>query len=717
MKKPAMPSPNQEFKSGKREIMRILAQCISFVLFAMASQTVIAETIGELKLMSKDEALRIQTAWQNKTGQDYEALERIVQKADEVVKKPVVFPPRGGQHNQWYQCSKCECALKTLSPTQHQCPGCKKTYTGYPYDDCIYAKQHGANFSSLLTCARAYLITGDRKFAEYAKNILIGYAERYEKYPHHDNQSGTKSGSTSNSGAHIYEQTLNEAAEAASCIAPAYDMIRNYDALTPDAQQKIKNGLILPLLLNLDRNKAGKNNWQTWHNAAMLALGVAFELPEWVSKALNDPNNGFYYQMKMSVTEDGLWYEGSMSYHFYSLHALALTAQNAQAAGIDLWHTPQLVKMLKVPALYAMPNGILPRFADSVNSRPGLHSIIGEPAWANLHDPDIYSVLPDYVSWESIQYGRNPLESANITPPVLNSIVFKDAGHAILRSNGPKRLTAVLSFAPYRGFHSHFDMLSFIFFGFGQEICVDPGRAASQAYRLPIHNFWYKSTISHNAILADFNQQKGAESSQLLLFDPDSACPAAAAETNNAYTGVSHTRLLALNPDYLLVADMINSKSAAVFAWTCHFEAEKMTSGTPVKAADISKLGPGFDYIKNAGKGNVMNQANFEFMQKSFKTCLNVFAMGQLNFFTGDGPKEDINKRCPMVIVSNTEKTGSICFAATLEPVNNGAKPTIEKIELNEDNGLLTIKVFRTTGTDVFKYDKTSKRFICATGS
>jgi hypothetical protein len=584
-----------------------------------------------------------------------------------------------------------------------------KIYSGHPYDDCIYAKNHGRNFENMLVCARAYLVTGDRKFAEYAKNILLGYAERYEKYPHHSNQSGAKPGTTSKSGAHIYEQTLNEAAEAASRIGPAYDMIRNSDVLTPDEQQKIKNGLILPLLQNLDCNKAGKNNWQTWHNAAMLTLGVVFALPEWTDKALNDPQNGFYYQMKTSVTEDGIWYEGSMSYHFYALSALALTAQNAKADGIDLWHNPQLVKMLKVPALYAMPDGTLPRFADSVTSRPGLSSAVGEPAWAALQDPVIYSILPPGASWESIRFGRNPPEAMNIAKTALNSIVFRDAGHAILRSNGPKQLAAVLSFAPYRGFHSHFDMLSFVFFGLGREICVDPGRAASQAYRLPIHKFWYKGTISHNAVLTNFKQQKEAGVSRLLFFNPDSARPAAAAETNDTYPGVSHIRMLALNQDYLLVVDILNSKSPDIFSWVCHFEADSMISATPVTGADISKLGNGFDYIKNAAKGNSADMAKFEFVQKSFKTCLNVAAKGQLNFWTGDGPKESIKKRCPMIIVSNADKSSSVCFAATLEPVKSNEKPTIEKIELDESNGLLTIKVFRTSGTDIFKYDKKAK--------
>lgn len=693
-------------------MMQVKSSGILFLLILLACGWQAAgagNAIGELKLMSNDEVKRIQSAWQSKNGADYQVLASIVRNAGQIIKNPVVFPPRGGQHNQWYQCAKCESPLKTLSPEQHQCTVCMKIYAGYPYDDCIYTRNHDKNLGSMLICARAYLATGDRKFAEYAKTILLGYAECYGKYAHHDNKAGAKPELTSKSGAHIYEQTLNEAVAAASRIGPAYDMIRNSDALTPDEQQKIKNGLIIPLLQNLDCNKVGKNNWQTWHNAAMLTLGVAFALPEWTGKALDDPGNGFYFQMKTSVTADGLWYEGSMSYHYYALSGLALTAQSAQAAGIDLWHNPQLVKMLKVPALYAMPDGTLPRFADSVNSRPRLPSAIGEPAWATLHDPVIYSILPAEASWESIQFGRNPLEAMNIAKTALSSVVFRDAGHAILRSNGPKQLAAVLSFAPYRGFHSHFDMLSFVFFGLGQEICVDPGRATSQAYRLPIHKFWYKGTISHNAVLTNFKQQKEAESSKLLFFNPGGACPAAAAETNGTYPGVSHIRLLALNQDYLLVVDVLNSKSPDTFAWVCHFEADSMSSTTPMTGVDISKLGHGFDYIKNAAKGSSAGMAKFEFVQKSFKTCLNVAAKGQLNFLTGDGPKENIKKRCPMIIVSNADKSSFICFAATLEPLKGNEKPTIEKIEMDESNGLLTIKVFRTTGADVFKYDKKTK--------
>jgi hypothetical protein len=49
-----------------------------------------------------------------------------------------------------------------------------------------------------------------------------------------------------------------------------------------------------------------------------------------------------------------------------------------------------------------------------------------------------------------------------------------------------------------------------VLFGQGRELGVDPGRARSQAYRLPIHSRWYKATLSHNTVLVDRKSQAPA---------------------------------------------------------------------------------------------------------------------------------------------------------------------------------------------------------------
>ncbi|MCF6176235.1 MAG: heparinase II/III family protein [Victivallaceae bacterium] len=660
---------------------------------------------GGTLLMKAVEIKRIKDVFATGQGADYKVLAWIVGVAEKKLELPVEFPVRGGQHNQWYQCTKCEAALKTITPTKHQCTVCGKIYSGFPYDDYVFAKIHNRNFNKMLYCAKAYVITGDEKFAEFVKKILVGYAERYKKYPHHSNRTPAGVKKRSRAGAHIYEQTLNEAVISAAKIGPAYDMVANSKVFTAQDKKFIKDNLILPMLRNMDKNKAGKSNWQSWHNAAMITLGIAFEVPEWVDKGINAPKGGFRSQMKTSITADGLWYEGSMGYHYYALSALVYAAQATEGTDIDLWHSPELIKMLKVPMLYAMPDGTQPRFNDSVKSRPKFNSAVGEAAWAALKDPQLIPILPNRRSWDSVRYGRDLGKFAGKKKQQLTSTLLEDSGHAILRRAGAKGLVAAFSFAPYHGFHSHFDIMSFVFFGYGKELGVDPGRATSQAYRLPIHKFWYKGTVSHNTVLVDFKPQQGAKTSKLLFFENSANYVATAAETSSAYPGVTQTRLLVLANDYLLVIDLMVAKIPSIFSWIYHNEGEKIATDIEMKSTNIARLGSGFDYIRDAQSGTAEKLAQFKFSDAKVDVSLSVAAQGKLKLLTGNGPKGKVTERVPLAIVSNAGKRRKMIFAAVIEPVKNGEQPKVKSVNLQEKAGTVIVKVIHENGTDTFKYD------------
>ena len=256
-------------------------------------------------------------------------------RAARCVGRAIVFPPRGGQHNQWYQCDQCQTALRTLDGIHHQCPRCNVIYTGEPYDDVIFARRHNEILRNLESAAWAYAITRNQKYAQYARAVLLGYAERYSSYPYHD--ANRKTGkSASASGGHLFEQTLNEAACLAGEIGPAYDLVYDSGVFCPTDHDKIRTGLLLPMLGNIDKHKAGKGNWQTWHNAAMFAAAPLVGDVEWARKAIGQPGNGFVHQMEVSVSKDGLWYENSWGYHFYTLRAMVHIVEGAQHLGIDL---------------------------------------------------------------------------------------------------------------------------------------------------------------------------------------------------------------------------------------------------------------------------------------------------------------------------------------------------------------------------------------------
>ena len=167
----------------------------------------------------------------------------------------------------------------------------------------------------------------------------MGYASRYKTYPYHD--SGAKIGKqASKSGGHLFEQTLNEASALAEEIAPAYDLIHGSKSLSAEDHREIREGLLRPMLENIAKHKTGKSNWQTWHNAAMIWGGAVLGDVAWVRTAIEDPANGFLFQMRASVSEDGMWFENSWGYHFYTLGAMVKIVEGARRLGIDLWRHP-----------------------------------------------------------------------------------------------------------------------------------------------------------------------------------------------------------------------------------------------------------------------------------------------------------------------------------------------------------------------------------------
>ena len=623
-----------------------------------------------------EELGRLRMAWKG-TGAEHAVVAKQIDAAEKHLKGKVEFPPRGGQHNQWYQCDKCQIALKRVDDTHHRCPKCGKVYSGEPYDDVIFAKKHGRNLRNMEEAAWAYAITGDKRFARFAREILLGYAERYLKYPLHS-ASRNDSSWAQKAGAHINEQTLGEAYYMTMYVAPGYDLIHDSDVLSEADHYAIRERLILPMLACIGKNRSGKSNWQTWHNAAMITGGAVLGEEAWVRRAIQDTGNGFMDQMQVSVSADGMWYENSWGYHFYTLSAMMAIVECARRQGIDLWGHPSLKKMFTIGVQYTMPDGKLPRFGDDVNSKLGRGSRYMETAYHAYHDEAMAPYLSTEPTMLSILLGRDTSAPAKEAPP-LKSVLFRSAGHAILRTPGDAGLAAVMTFGPYGGFHGHLDKLSFVFYGYGTELGVDPGRARSQAYRLPIHKNWYKPTLSHNAVLVDMQRQEGVEG-KLDMFAASDRAAMVRATVEKAYPNAGQRRLLVLMPNYLLVFDELRARGDARFDWVYH------NRGTRAVSADANQPGraePGYsgmEYVQNVRKGNTNDKAVrivFENPKASVHLTM-APAPGRTAVLTGDGVGESVNDRVPMAMVTRNGR--SVDFVAVLEPVKTGAKPTVTDV-------------------------------------
>ncbi len=662
---------------------------------------VIACTGRELK--------RLRAAYRG-SGPEHDVVAAVVSQADKVIDKPIEFPPRGGQHNQWYQCDACQLGLKTIDDTHHQCPRCGRIYSGEPYDDVIFGKKHVSNLKSMLTAAWAYTITGETKYAAFTARVLLGYAQRYQVYPLHSARRRLD-GESRRLAAHIFEQTLNEAGHIARHIAPAYDLIYDSGVLSQADHDRIKTELLLPMLTNITKNKLGKTNWQTWHNAAMFWGGVLVEDLSWVRKAITDRENGFAFQMKISVSDDGMWYENSFGYHFYTVEALTRTAEGARRIGINLWNHPSLKKMFTLPPRYTMADGSLPRFGDDVNSSIAEANEIMEAACHAYSDRTIPAYLPAKPTWQSVLLGRKIAKS--VSPPGLSSEVFNSTGHAVLRSSGRAGLTTAVTFAPYGGFHGHYDKLSFVFFGFGRELGVDPGRAASQAYRLPIHRNWYKATISHNTVIVNKKSQNPA-GGKPQFFTTNDSYTAILASCDDAYEGVIHSRLLVLTPTYLLVFDDLAGDKQNRFDWIYHNRSLKVTCDAASETAPIERNYPGLEYIRNIKQGTTSDPVRVQFQGDTVTTYMTMAAQADTGVLIGDGPAGSVLERVPCAMITRYGR--GVNFACVLEPVAVGSNPNVTDVSFSDEQGSARITVVRGKNVDMITLSPANQLKVTSNG-
>ena len=630
-----------------------------------------------------------------------------VERADETLQREVVFPPEGGQHNQWYQCDKCQLPLETVDDTHHKCSHCGEVYTGYPYDNVIYSRQHGRLTRDMSMCAMAYALTEEEKYAQRARDILVGYAERYMAYPYHSANMGKKTDEPSRSGGHVYEQTLNEASWMRS-VCTTYDLVRLSGVFSEADHRAVREDFLLKVYENIVKHKAGKSNWQTYHNAAFMMIGGVLNREDLVRQAIEDPENGFHYQMDVSVLPGGMWYENSWGYHFYTLGAVAQIVETARRLGMDLYAVPQVKEMYTVALDYLMADGTLPRFGDATTT--GISGRRYEAAYHRWKDPAFLALLPEGPTWDSIMYGRTESPSSVSVNRELKSVLKEGAGHAILRVDGPEGpSSAVMTFGPFGGFHGHFDKLSFVYFGMERELGYDPGRARSQAYRLPVHRNWYRATTGHNTVLVDRKSQEGVEG-QLELFAASPELSAAAANVDRAYEGVLHHRLLVLRPGFLVAADVVTATDGAdhTFDWMYHNRGEGISSPEAEAAGDAPE-GQGFEYLQDVRIGKTDGPVRATVLTGEDRVEVTVGAEAGTEVLAGTGVGESVMDRVPLVFVTRRGKAAS--FAAAVDPTRGKEAGEVEDISIadHETSGYTVRVRLRDGSEEVYAYDPEGK--------
>lgn len=448
-------------------------------------------------------------------------LDGILASADGWLTADVTVPDRGGQWPQEYVCPNHGVSLvyDPDSPLAHVCPAGGEVWTGEPYDSAWISYRNDSLASAARTLGLAALLASDAglraAYADRAAQILLGYADRYPTYELHDRWGGTLP-----MGARAFAQTLDESVWLLRLVA-GYDSIYDSGQLTPVEKGQIEDDLLCASVRTILRYDAGMSNWQAWHNAAIGTVGFLLEDTGLIEKAI-EGLHGFDYHMQASVLEDGLWYEGALTYHYYTLEAYRQLSEAALRSGVDLYADPSYRKMYDGPVDLILPNLEFPRINDAITTHD---SVAGRAAfyevantrWNNDREnwllDRIYAAGTSRSTWEALLYGTEIDGGVTYELPSVN---LEASGLGVLRAGTAADLVyLLLDYGPHGGGHGHDDKLALLL-ARGRELLPDLGTVQ---YSLPAYEGWYKRTVGHNTlVMGEASQLPAGEGERAIDF-------------------------------------------------------------------------------------------------------------------------------------------------------------------------------------------------------
>ena len=499
-------------------------------------------------------------------------------------KNPLEAPISEGGYKHHYFCPvhDTEFVFDWKKPTEHYCKLCGKYYTGVKkYDMAWIDNLHKINMSYLTSCTFLYLITGEPEYAGYISDMLYDYSTRYPNYKEH----AVRKSAFDESAGKMFSQSLDESiwmAEAARAFVTVKKLI-------PKSQQEsIKSQLFAPAA-ELIKRKRKTNNWQTWHNCALASLGVALEDDELIKYAIESPTYGFSDVLEKNLMSDGWWGEGSVSYHFYPLRAMILTAEAVRCRGINLYDE-HIYSMFAAPVQGTYSNLDYVAHNDgwygtSLKSNARLYGY----AYRRYNKDSLFAsvcnlCMTGNTKLKGHEWFFCPDPDGKAEAISQESSVFEHIGYAVLRSG---KNSAVMKFGPHGGWHGHPDKLSITLHDGEKEILPDLG---SPAYGVPDHKLWYKKTIAHNTVTVDGTDQLPT-TGKLVRFESRKDGGYVEAVADSSYNSVKMRRCLDLSPSGLTDVYTCTSDSSHTYDYVLLLREAPMVAGQGTDLPEDSREG------------------------------------------------------------------------------------------------------------------------------
>jgi hypothetical protein len=452
-----------------------------------------------------------------------ESANQIRKQAEEILKSPNIFPDQEAGYGHWFACSKCGGRLRydKRNPHKYHCEKCNLDVEGTKLDE-------GYRYCSMMeapreqrTLAAAYLVTGEKRYAEGLAANFRDIAAKYARFRLHDNAmrfDPERVAARTWCGGRAHSQWIDEC-NMLTAMLPSYDVLLGSGVLTAEDQKQIEAGLWKNALdyMHLIMGKRGSGaNWDIWANSCAVMMGITFDDKKLVDEGLNSPKYGLLFMLRRGyLNQDGFISELSPGYHEYVMTALFRMFAATRRVGIPMDQIPGLQAMLDVNPAIRLPNAAFPVLGDCRHG--SINPAFYEVAWNWYRKPAYAQVLAECcasadrsASIDALLYGPDELPAP---APLTDTTVLPDTMIAIQRTP-LSDWHALLKCDKGIGGHRHPDALNFHLYANGEEVI--PGTGAPE-YTNPLLQ-WYRETIAHNTVTLNTRAQNQRTRNQRLAF-------------------------------------------------------------------------------------------------------------------------------------------------------------------------------------------------------
>lgn len=403
--------------------------------------------------------------------------------------------------------------------------------------------QHKKNYSILSKAGVLFQLTGDEKYAQYTRDVLMAYAKMYPTLPLHPQERSYSRGK-------IFWQCLNDANWLVH-MSQAYDCIRGW---IPDQDKEVlDNQLFRPFadFLSVDTPQFFNriHNHSTWGTVAVGMIGLVMDDEELVDRALygikddqisgNAVDNdgglikaegqkaGFLANLDEPFSPDGYYTEGPY-YQRYAMYPFLAFAKALETKKPEIkifeYNGGVLIKAVNALLNLTDDDGEFFPLNDGQKgmsySTSSLLSAVDIAYYYGDQDARLLSVAQQQGQVELDITGLSVAQAiadGKAMPFVKESVLLRDGakgdegGVAILRANYDNGTMAlVMKNASHGLSHGHFDKLSYSLYEDGEEVLQDYGLARfvnveqkNGGGYLKENKTWAKQTIAHNTVVMD----------------------------------------------------------------------------------------------------------------------------------------------------------------------------------------------------------------------